>query len=321
MLKTNRYLFIFAGITVALSYLILVVSRKFIPLLVRHTVYYCQTLVKSFSMRLPDNLGLILVGFLLLLAIFSLAKFIFTFIKIYYIKRNLALIVKTPFWFDKLSIDLNLKNKVFLVKSNKPFAFCYGLIDPKIYISTKLLDMTTKEELLAILVHEKYHLTSKDTLTLILASAAKSIFFFFPIFSDLIRNYKIEREVRADQEAIKYIGNKGVLLSVLKKLLNYEPEFALDMVAQIAEYQTLEARINALGNKKISGKRLSLVKAVTSTLSALVLLGLLLTPVQGVEIYQPEKDQDVMMICLEDKSCSMWCKENNAILPLTPLTP
>ena len=93
---------------------------------------------------------------------------------------------------------------------------------PKIYISTGLLSHLTKKELEAVLRHEQYHLENHDTFTMIVASVAHSLFPFFPLVSDLINKYRIDREIRADKFAVSKIGDQYPLVSVLKNFLHFQ---------------------------------------------------------------------------------------------------
>ena len=94
------------------------------------------------------------------------------------------------------------------IQSEKPFAFCFGIRSPKIYVSSALISLFTKDEFETILCHEKHHLESRDALTLLVAHMVESLFPFFPLLSDLIMAYRTEREMLADRAATQGVLTK-----------------------------------------------------------------------------------------------------------------
>lgn len=172
------------------------------------------------------------------------------------------------------------------------------------------------KELEAILIHEKYHLEHRDGLIMLFATTTKSLFPFFPLFKDLVKNYQIEREVQADHAAIQKVGRPQSLISVLQKLLMYEPIKDLAFMPAMADPDTLEFRIKALVGTTLPAKGYSKFNILLSILSMAILTTLLIVPVQAVEIH--DQGVDVMMVCLENNQCASWCKENSTIVPFTP---
>ena len=79
---------------------------------------------------------------------------------------------------DEVCNALGLHNKVTLLDQTKPLAFCLGVLNPKIYISTGLVEMMNSEELKVIMKHEKYHLDNRDSLVFIVATIIESLFPF-----------------------------------------------------------------------------------------------------------------------------------------------
>lgn len=316
MIKANKYLVVFATVFSLLTVGVTLASHKFLPLLFQHTVHYCQTLVSSFSMRIPNNFGLLLTGLLIFMFIISFMKFFLTYVKVQSVRKKLVSQIKSQPRFTRLLKKLELEGKAFLVESNKPFAFCFGIRHPKIYLSTALVKLMNSKELEAILIHEKYHLEHRDGFIMLFATTTKSLFPFFPLFRDLIKNYQIEREIQADRAAIQRSGTSQSLVSVLKKLLLCKPVYDMAFVAAMADPDTLELRIKALIGTKLPSKGYSKFNTLLSILSLTVLAALVVAPVQAVELH--DQENDVLMVCLQNGECSTWCKENSTIEPYTP---
>lgn len=103
-----------------------------------------------------------------------------------------------------------------LVASEAAFAFCAGLVRPRIYVSTTLLARVSSAELEATLIHELAHARSRDPLRcwlveLILGSI------WFPWTRRLGDAYREAREARADAIAANRMGDERPLLRALLK--------------------------------------------------------------------------------------------------------
>ena len=149
---------------------------------------------------------------------------------------------------------------------------------------------------------------------MLLASIIQSLFPFFPLVSDLLRHYRIDREIAADQEAIEELGNPIPVISVLKKLL-FIPTISLATASAIADFDTLEPRIKALINNDRSYKTFSIKNAFISLLSLMVFAIIILSPIQVQAVTLQNQKNDSMMVCLQGNACATWCKEHNTVVP------
>lgn len=254
MIRINKNLLSFAIVTLFLGLAVVMVSSKFLPLFFQHSVYFCQQFIDTFSIQIPHQLGYIVFGALTVMVLMTIYKFVFIFFEVEHLRANLRSYKKPTSRLHSLLRKIHLEGKVSVIQSEKPFAFCVGILHQKIYISTTLLFIMSKKELEAILLHEKYHLKNKDSLIMLFASIVQSLFPFFPLTTDLLTQYKINREIEADWEAVQELGDTYPLVSVLKKFLSF-PAFSLTTASSIANYETLEPRINALvkREKKLLG--------------------------------------------------------------------
>lgn len=308
MIRINKNLFIFAGLIFLLGTSSLVFLQRFLPL-VSHVSYYCQSFVNSLSLPIPYYLGIIpFLLFSLFLFIASI-KLLTVYIKVQLSKKKLIRHYRSNTAFNVLLEKLQVKDKTYLIKSEKQFAFCLGIRHPKIYVSTSLVDLLTIQELEAVLRHERYHLNNRDTLTMLIASIGESLLPFFPLFSDFLYNYRIEREIRADAEAIQGLSDREPLISALKKLL-IMPSMTVATASAIADHDTLEPRIRALVKQDFHFRKFKVKHIVISVLSIFVMSLIALAPVQAVEIHH--MGEDVTMICPSDIECINACKRQYA---------
>lgn len=307
-MKLNKYLIAFIRLFVGMSIILFTVLQKYFLLLLHHTIYYCQEMAKTLSVRLPGNTGIIVFALLLGILAFTVVKFILTVIKIYRFRKSLSNTVSESTQVSILLHKLNLQNRVLVVNTSRPFALCFGMRNPKIYVSTKLVEMLSPAELEVVLHHENYHLKHWDTVTLMLATIFESLLPFFPLISDLIRQYKTERELSADKAASFSLGGDKHLASALTKLLQYEPQTAFVAVPAIADPDTLEVRIKRLINKQYFYKRFKFNNILISFASVGFLLTLTLTSVNAVELHTEK--HDVVFVC-----------NNSEITPLQSTAP
>ncbi len=298
-MKLNKYLLIFISLFSILSISVSLLLYRFFPLLIHHTIYYCREMIHALSFQIPGGLGVLIFITISVTLLITVAKLFSTFLHIYRFHKKLVNSIPPPHSLTPLLKKIHLIDKVLMVQNDKPFAFCFGIRSPKIYISTKLVSLITSSELKTILLHEKYHLEHHDALTLLIANIAASLFPFFPLLTDLIAAYRTEREILADKAAVK--GNSHThLISIFKKLLQYEPDYTYLVIPAIADPQTLEARIRSLVQGIHYKHTVVLKNVLISFFSLGIIVLFIITPVNAVELH--ESSHDVMFFCLNSFS-------------------
>lgn len=301
----NRNLVTFLGLLILLGMVLFLTFQKLFPL-IGHVTYYCQSLLVDAKMiPIPFYLSIIPFLFLSVILVISFLKFFVLNIKVH----DLRIKLKKDAISDKNTniflSNLGLQNKAVLIKSKKRFAFCLGFRKPKIYFSTGLSSGLTMRELEAVLRHEQYHLERNDTFIMTVASVAYSLFPFFPIVGDLIKKYRIEREIDADKFSIAKVGDQNVLISALRKLIAF-PTVEMVVVAAIADHDTLEPRIFSLLNKPYKKRRLNFKNLVLSMISFAILTAVFVLPVHARELHH--ENHDVIMLCA-DGNCKNSCSD------------
>lgn len=90
---------------------------------------------------------------------------------------------------------------VYLSPANRPAAFCFGLLRPKIVLTAGLLARLDEDEQTAALLHEIQHARVREPLRCLLARCAVSALFWLPALRDLFERYVLVKEVAADRYA------------------------------------------------------------------------------------------------------------------------
>lgn len=168
-----------------------------------------------------------------------------------------------------------LREKVRLIDSDTPICFCAGFISPRIYLSLGMAAKLTPDELEALLLHEKYHMENHDPLKILLGKIVVSALLFIPILRAIFKHYLIEKEVAADQSAIRYQGHSHGIAGALYKMLVEKP-VALNRLAAYGG-DAIEYRIDYLTNAD-SPKRPAIPKfhlAISSLVIAFLIFAIL----------------------------------------------
>jgi len=198
-MKLNKHVTTFIGIFLGINIILFITINKYFSILFHQTIYICQEMAKTLLSSLPNNIGLIVFGALFLIIAITAIRLLVAIFKIISFKMML----------NKNFVSSS--NNISIINSPKPIAFCFGIRNPKIYVSTKLIKILTKEELEIVIAHENYHLKNHDTQVLTLATILESLTPYFPVLTDLIKNYKVERELLADEFAISNSNNKNLI--------------------------------------------------------------------------------------------------------------
>ena len=318
MIKTNKFLWIFAGIFIVLATLSYNACAKYIPFFLHNTVYYCRQVIQTVSPQVIQlNMKQFTLWGLIALALYIVVKVFLTALRIVQQRRELERKLTDNSAILPIINKLDLQHKVCVIEDKRMGAFCFGISNPKIYISTQMLSLATSSEIEAVLRHEKYHLENNDTLVMLFAVFTESLFPFFPLLTDFISHYQTHRELQADKSAILAMERgKDHLRSILVKLLRHDIYPAYVTAPGFADAHTLEMRINTLIQKTSLTPRLSVKNVIISALSVMVLGSLAMAPVQAVEFHQ--SGQDAVMACFSSGSCSNACQQNASSKDLSP---
>ncbi len=306
MKRLNKNIAIFSSILVLFIASVLLFIQKSYPFF-DHVVYYCQSFINSSMIQVPQFIRYIPFVIILSFLFFILVRTIVLYIRVRGFKQGISVRSHTG-RVKSLVNKLSLEEKTIVVKSNKKFAFCLGIREPKIYISTGLTSSLSLSELEAVLRHEQYHLENYDNLTMTIVTAVYSLLPFFPLLGDIISRYKIDREIKADRFAVKQLGNSQSLVSALRKLLQY-PQYEKLAVAAFANSDSLEPRINALTNRKYSRNNFEIKNIFISLASFIVIASIFVFPVYAEEIHHEE--HDVVMVCAAGKCMNSCRSEKN----------
>lgn len=146
---------------------------------------------------------------------------------------------------EGLADRVGLGGRIDLVHVDEPRCFCYGLVRPRVCVTTGLVALLDESEQEAVLRHEAYHIRNYDPLKLALGRALVSAFFFVPALRDLYEHYRLHVELLADKQAIRQMRQAQSLAAALDKLLDARAP-TLTTLPDIAHEAALALRIDSL---------------------------------------------------------------------------
>jgi hypothetical protein len=113
-----------------------------------------------------------------------------------------------------LARTLGIARRLDMIEASAPEAFCYGLLRPRICITSGLIEALSAAELEAVLRHERRHLRRHDPLRVVLWTVISNICWWLE--ADM-QQASVHRELAADRAVIAEQGRQP-LASALYKL-------------------------------------------------------------------------------------------------------
>src|SRR6266700_1815498 len=112
MIRINKNLLKFVIVGLFLSYAVLAVFSKFIPLFLQHSVYFCQRFINSFSVKIPEGSGYILLGLLVVALLLITYKLLSIMLQIRRLRGNLIAYNRPTGKLSKILKELHLQHDV-----------------------------------------------------------------------------------------------------------------------------------------------------------------------------------------------------------------
>jgi len=140
---------------------------------------------------------------LVILALASAAGFVRTLWTYRRERRLLAGLPLSPSTDATLTrIADNVGVTVQVTPARRPAAFCFGLLSPRVVVTSGLLERLSADEKAAVLWHEAEHVRTREPLKCLLARLAANTFFWIPLLRDLLDRFLLIKEIAADQRAV-----------------------------------------------------------------------------------------------------------------------
>ncbi len=177
----------------------------------------------------------------------AVGRVIFSTIKtIRFVKFQKINLAKTSPKLAQITNLLGITGQIEEIKSNEPTIFCYGLIKPKICVSSKVVDLLSPSELQAVLLHESQHMISYEPARLLVIKFINT-FRFIPGIKNLTKKYLSFSELAADELATNNFTEKIDLARAMSKILALEEKTTLQSGMALSYFSLItEDRIRVL---------------------------------------------------------------------------
>lgn len=292
MKNVHKYI-MYVGISIMVLMILINIFFHEILTAVTHVLGLCITFIQFTIPFLPIFFSSLLM--------YSVGLLTFNLIRTYFYKSNLRISQILPSKLYNLSLKLNIEKRIVLFDDQRPRAFCLGVLQPKIYISTSIVRIMNTKELEAILLHEKYHLNKNHNLFLVVFSFINNLFIFFPFINDLYKKYIVKKEIEADMSALNSLRDRAILISSFKKLLIYDALQcpSLSYISSYLNDSSLEIRIKEIIGQHPTYSKLETKSIIISIFSFLILACTVFYP---VKIIHAHNDTHQSVMCLEKNS-------------------
>ncbi len=111
-----------------------------------------------------------------------------------------------------------IQSRMSCFDDERPRAFCAGVLRPRAWISTGAARRLGRRGLEAVLWHESYHIRRRDPLRLAVARVLRAGLFAVPLVGALAERFEVERELDADEAALRAQGGPRPLAGALLEL-------------------------------------------------------------------------------------------------------
>lgn len=198
---------------------------------------------------------------------------------------------------------------IVLIRDGSKTAFTYGLLRPRIYISTGLVSTLTRGELKGVLLHELHHKKRLDPLRFFLFTFIKDLFFYIPAASHLIAGLLALKEKEADDFAAGRMKEPftlaGALVKVARLKTPAQPAFASGADAASRARRLVEG-------KEHRHPLPSIKSMLASVLAALVIGFTLVGPIWASYKKECSTDHCAVHINKLGEHCKIHCEVSGA---------
>ena len=174
-----------------------------------------------------------------------------------------------PPFIQNVAAGLGCAARVDMVSGEEAFAVTYGLMRPRILVSTGLATALDPAEIAAVLVHELEHVRHRDPLRLLAARLFAAWGCYLPAAGWLAGRAALRRELAADRAAARRAGRDALAGALLK--LASTPVCPAVAAASQDGPGSMEARVTQLESGRPPRQRpaVSRLLASAGTLSVL----------------------------------------------------
>lgn len=234
------------------------------------------------------------------------------------------IIIKTSPKLLDVAQSINLQHRVREMRVNGYPVFCHGFIQPEIYVASTLVNSVSKNQLRAILLHEKNHLQFRDPLKIFLTDIMKKTTFFIPGIRHLINDFEVDMELAADERATNNLQDirplSKALLTVTALQQGHQSAHMERMAATFvnATEVRIETLLNQHARKTFRRFMVKLAAGVTIALAAFFFA--LNSQALQAKTYAVSADpmNGSATQCLNSTSASQACQQKNSCGSCTP---
>ncbi len=274
---------------------------KYQPLIFGYWTANCQSIGQNFFSGRIHYMGLGIVVFMGLVTGMGIVRLGLSLIKTRQRTQRLldhpALSTPAKLWPLIRKHHLSVR-QLLVVNHPGHEAFTFGILQPRILISTGLINLLTLGQLEAVVLHEIYHLRQRHNRLLIISDLLATCLFFLPIIRVLVNKLRVICEHQADLYALNQQQSDRYLKLALARVIPSESAGPYSGFAS----QHVKERLSQLLEQPTVSHHVPLPALLISVL--VVLLGLNLW-------FLPRRSQVLAATITPDhcgsQQCSIYC--------------
>lgn len=162
--------------------------------------------------------------------------------------------------------ELDIAGRVRLIATQEHVAITVGLWRPYIVLSDGLVTELRREQLRAVLTHERAHLRRRDPLRLLATRVLAAQLWFVPLAVDLRAHARRGYELGADRDAVDTCGRSAVAAALLR--VGTMPATAPSVAAPFSVPELLRDRVEQLESEGPSPSESLSTARTLSTIAA-----------------------------------------------------
>lgn len=247
MTTESRYKAVFVLFSIVVVCAVISASRWFMSHVIPFWAFCCEMWAMGMHNEVSTWLAPPLAVGLVALVVYGAINLVQRLWKTHRLVLSLksAFMVASPTRLIQLLTQLELSPYVFVIATEVPLAFTFGLLKPRICVSTGMVEILTDKQLKAVLFHEDYHRRHYDPLKTLIAEWLGATLFFLPVVADLRDILLTSIELKADRHSLRHV-RKASLAGALFEILARPQSAYLPSSIGISRLSSTEARISQL---------------------------------------------------------------------------
>ncbi|MBI4129790.1 M56 family metallopeptidase [Candidatus Roizmanbacteria bacterium] len=223
MKKEYRYFLSVVAIALLSIFSLILLINKYASLTLEHVIETCNRIITNLFVSGIHYIGFILTILITLSLITLFARVVFSYIKT---RKILGVLLGERVTSSQSQLVSLLKKRdipkhaLLIINVPEDIAITINWFNPRIVLSTGLINRLPAQALESVVLHEYYHLKNKHPFLLVVSELLTASIFFIPILKDINKQFRSILEDQADRFVRRIQKDSVPLELALSKVKN-----------------------------------------------------------------------------------------------------